>query len=111
MDGLLALRANRNTTLVGYCNVPDATNISCALVGPRLFVSGSVFLQRIEIRIRTCDSSLWPVFTYSNGTQITDIADNVQCSRKILLGQLQLFIDVNVSIDTTPTTLIQTSVS
>ena len=108
----MTLRDNRNTTLVGFCVVPDATNISCPLIDPWLIVNGSVYLQRIEIRIRTCSSSLWPVFTYSNGTQDTDVADNLQCNKEIHLGQLQLFIDVNVSIDTASSnTLIRTSVS
>lgn len=83
--------------------------ITCQLNNQGLVINGSVFLQEIEIRIRTCNSSLWPVFRYSDGTQADDVADFLQCNTEITLGELRLFFAVNVFVD--HFTLIQTSVS
>lgn len=111
--GLVALRDNANVNLVDrkFCVVSNAVILSCPLFNQTLAIDGSVFLKKIEVRIRTCNSSLWPVFTYSNGTLVDNVADNLQCNTEITLGELRLFFDINVFLDTFNTTVIQTSVS
>ena len=100
-----------NPTLVGRCTTSLGVILTCPVVQNTLVIADSVYLQGIQIRIRTCNSSLWPVFIYSNMTQPVDnIADYLQCPRMINLGELMLKFDVMV-FNTTTFVVIRTSVS
>ena len=110
MTGLRNLGRNRNTSLVGTCEpVTTAINLSCPLSGDRLLINDDVRLEWIVIRIRTCNSSLSPVFSFSNET--TYIPSDLQCDTVISLEQLELLFDVTVFLDQFNNTVIRVGVS
>ena len=66
-----------------------------------LVIQDQVVLANVEIRIRTCESSLWPIFTFSNQTVVDNAADYLQCPTNIPLGQLTVTFDLNVFMNKT----------
>ena len=110
-EGLRSLGENRNTSLVGSCNVTGDNILTCPVLGQSLVVDGQVYVQQFELRVNTCGSSLSPIFILSNETQVTDAAENLQCNTTVPLGQLELIFNVAVFLDEDNTTVIRASVS
>ena len=115
-ESVQLLSDRRNMTIVRTCPLVLVNRLSCNLTSvmdDRLIIQDQVFLTIIDIRIRTCNSSLWPVFTFSNGTVVDNAADYLQCSRKIPLGQLTIMFGLNVRFmnETSRLIVIDTSVS
>ena len=95
-EGLNQLSDNRNTILVGDCDqVTTFTTLSCPIQSNiNLEIDNQTNLQRIDVRIRTCNSTVWLWFTYSNGT-VKNNYDNLSSLTRITLGQLTF--DANIS--------------
>ena len=110
MSSLESLGLNRNTSLVGTCEpVTTATRLSCPLSGDRLLINDDVRLEWIVIRIRTCNSSLSPKFSFSNETTYTP--SDLRCDTMISLEQLELLFDVTVFLNQNNNTVIRVGVS
>ena len=109
-DSVRQLRDNRNIEIVTMCPLAEFNILSCNLQENALIIENRVYLQSINIVIETCNSSLSPMFTYSNGRIIE--RDNLRCPTKIPLGQLNIMFDFDIFINqTTNFTVIGTTVS
>ena len=109
-DSVRQLRDNRNMEIVTMCPLAEFNILSCNLQENALIIENGVYLQSIDIVIETCNSSLSPRFTYSNGRIIE--RDNLHCPTKIPLGQLNTMFEFDIFINrTTNFTVIGTTVS
>ena len=109
-EGLNQLSDNRNTALVGDCEpVTSSTTLVCPIQSSvNLEIDNDIYLQRIDVRIRTCNSTVWLWFTYSNQT-VDMTNDNLSSPTRINVGQLTF--DANISTCVNRFTEVQISVS
>jgi hypothetical protein len=105
------MNRNRNSSLLGDCGVLGSNILTCPMLQDQtLSVNGSVFLQGMDMRIRLCDTSLWLVFNYSNGTLNTS-NDYLKTPSEVILGQLVLYADITTCINMANQSVIRVSVS
>lgn len=112
-EGLNQLRLNSNMTLVGDCNpVTGPTTLNCPMLSDEsLEIENQIYLRGIETRIRTCNSSMWFLFTYSNES-VNNGSDYLSGPTVITLGQLMISADISTCVNsTTQCTEIWISVS
>lgn len=106
------MNRNRNSSLLGDCTVLGSSILTCPMLQDQtLTINNSVFLQGIEMRIRFCNSSLWWIFYYSNGTVCNMSNDYLKTPSKVMLGQLMLYADITTCINTANQSVIRVSVS
>ena len=112
-DSVRRLSDNRNMDIIPTCPLERFNILSCDVTdaqGKRLTTGNGEYLTRIEIRINTCNSSLSPVFVFSDNTM--KINDELRCPMKIPLGQLNIMFDLKTFINqSTNFTVIDTAVS
>ena len=112
-DSVRQLRDNRNMDIITTCPRADVNILSCDVTDMqerRLTTGNGEYLRRFEIIINTCNSSLSPVFVFSNNT--VKRSDELRCSTKIPLGQLNIMFDLKIFINqSTNFTVIDTAVS
>ena len=110
LDDLKKMNRNRNSSLLGDCDVLSNIILTCPMLEDQtLTVDGLINLQGIEIRIRLCDSSLWFLFTYSNGTFNTT-NDYLKTPTEINLDQLTLYTNIATCLNADNQSVIQISV-
>lgn len=112
-DSVYRLSGNRNMDIIPTCPLERFNILRCDVTdaqGKRLTTGNGEYLTHIEIRINTCNSSLSPVFVFSNNTM--KINDELRCPMKIPLGQLNIMFDLKTFINqSTNFTVIDTTVS
>ena len=112
-ESVYRLSGNRNMDIIPTCPLENFNILSCDVTdvqGKRLTTGNGEYLTRIEIRINTCNSSLSPVFMFSDNTIKRN--DELRCPMKIPLGQLNIMFDLKTFINqSTNLTVIDTAVS
>ena len=75
-DSVRRLSGNRNMDIIPTCPLENFNILSCDVTG--LAIGNGEYLTRFEIIINTCNSSLSPVFVFSDNTM--NRSDELRCS-------------------------------
>lgn len=98
-DSIHQLGQNRNTSIVNSCPLESLGGLRCVLRNNGLIIEDQIWLQTISIGVVTCNSSISPMFIYSNGTEVE--RDNLRCPTTVPLGQLNVVFDLDVFFNET----------
>ena len=79
------------------CSLAGTSILLCNLQENGLIIENGVYLKRINIVINTCNSSLSPMFLFSNNA--TKGRDELWCPTKIPLGQLSIMFDLDIFVN------------